>query len=179
MTTKTATAIDDVTATSALNAEYRRLALLANNGDTAASKKLMAVEDQIDAMARRERRNAAAAIEEQRLAAEAAEESVAAAQAGNELQHAKHLADREVVYAAIEDLTAKLATEVQLALACDEELWASALRCGWRPGTRESSRITNFIATALGREGAGLSDMATVYGDLRESSLTRQPTKES
>ncbi len=166
----------DAEATSALTAEYQRLALLANNGDAAAAKLLMATEDRIDAMARRERRNAAAAIEVQRLAGEAAEKVTANARAADEQHHATVLEQREAAFAQVEDATGKLANAVQLALAVDAEVWAASMRLGWSPETRTASRITNFVSTALGREGAGLSDMPSVLAGLREKSLVRTIT---
>lgn len=176
---KTATTIDTVDATSALNAEYRTLALAAAKGDVSASKKLMALEDRQDAMARSERRQAAATLEIQRLAVEAEEKATADAQVGNASRHAGFLAQREVAFASIEARTDDLAREIALALVIDQELWAASLACGWSPEQRTNSRIVNYVSTALGREGAGLADFGSVYGPLREASLTRQPAKEA
>lgn len=174
MTTKTAPAT-----TADVDAEYRALALAASLGDKGASTKLMALEDRQDAMARAERRQAAAALEVQRLAAEAAEKDVADARRVNEARHAKLLATRETMFGVVENATRELAREVALTLALDEELWSASLACGFSPEQRTAGRIAGFIATALGREGSGLSDFSSIYGPLREAQLVSTKPKES
>jgi hypothetical protein len=171
--TKTATDTTDV------DAEYRALALAASKGDKGASTKLMALEDRQDAMARAERRQAAAALEVDRLAVEAAKKATVDARAVDERAHATFLQQREDVFASIEAKTAELAREVALCLAVDQELWAASLRLGWNPEQRTSSRLTNWIASQLGRDQAGLGDMAAVHGILREAHLVSRPAKES
>jgi hypothetical protein len=178
MPTKTITIDPEVMTATALDSEFRRLAHLAGAGDNAAEKQLVKIEARIEDLHRTERRQVAAALEVQRLAGEAAEKTAADAQLAHEREHAKFLGQREEVFVEIETLTGELAREVALALALDEELWASSLRCGWSPEQRTKSRITDYIATRLGREGSGL-DMPSIYGPLRESSLVRQHAKES
>ncbi len=161
-----------------LAAAYAAAAYAASQGDTLAAIRLARLEERIDTANRAERREAAAKVEVQRLAVEAAAKATADAQRLNEAEHARFLEQREATFTEIELLTENLAREVALALALDEELWSSSLRCGWSPEQRTKSRITDYIATRLGREGSGL-DMPSIYGPLRESSLVRQHAKES
>lgn len=165
MTIKTAT---DATPTSALDAEYRALALAAAQGDASASKKLMQVEDKIDAMARSERRKVAAEAEGQRVAVLAQEEASHAERQAKEQLHADLLERREAAFVEIEAKTRSLAEVVAYALICDSDVWAAAMQLGYHAETRTKSRITDFIALQLGREGAGLSDMPSVVVALRQ-----------
>ncbi len=178
---KTATVPDPEATMTAdeLASAYAAAAYAASQGDTVAAIRLARIEERIDTADRAERREAAAKVEGQRLAVEAQEKTAADARAVNEQAHAKFLEQRDAVYAVIEDLTGKLATEVQLCLAVDQELWASSLRCGWSPERRTKARITAYISSQLGGEGAGLSDLPSTYGVLRESSLVQPSTKES
>jgi len=158
----------DATPTSALDAEYRALALAASTGDASASKKLMALEDRIDALARSERRKAAAESESQRVTVLAQEAASQVERQAKEARHAYFLEQRLDVFKEIEKETASLALAVALALKVDAECWALALQLGWNPELRTKSRIGAYISTQLGREGAGLSDMPMVPAGLRE-----------
>jgi len=180
MPTKTITIDPEVMTATALDSEFRRLAHLAGAGDKAAEKQLVKIEARIEDLHRTERRQVAAALEVQRLAGEAAEKTAADARAVDELAHATLLQQREDVFASIEAKTAELAREIVLCLAVDQELWAASLRLGWNPEQRTASRLTNYIASALGRDpGAGLGDMAAVHGILREAHLLTKPSQES
>jgi hypothetical protein len=164
------------TATTDVGAEYQHLALLASQGDGAASKKLMALEDRQDAMARAQRRQAAAALETDRLAVEVAEKTAADARAVNEQQHAKFVAQREAVFVEIETLAEALAREVALCLAVDQEVWGAALACGFPVEHRTASLIVNRLHALLGPLGAGLKDFPVPHSVLRQPLTT---TKES
>ncbi len=157
----------DATPTSALDAEYRALALAAAHGDASASKKLLQVEDKIDAIARSERRKAAAEAEGQRVAAVAQEEASQADRQAKLQLHADLLERREAAFVEIEAKTRSLAEVVAYALICDSDVWAAALAVGASPERRVAGRITDFIAAKLGRDGAGLSDMPSVIAPLR------------
>jgi hypothetical protein len=177
MTTTKTQAID---ATSALTAEYQRLSLLANTGDAAAVKLLMACEDRLDAMARAERRAAAAAIEEQRLAGEAQRQASLHAQAKKVADYEVALEGKVRAFSLVEQVVEELISAVKLAVLEGNEAHAAALRLGVSPGILASSQIATYIAWKLGRDGvdtAGLSDMAPVFAPMRVPLIS--PTQES
>jgi hypothetical protein len=158
----------DVTPTSALDSEYRHLALLASQGDGAAGKKLMVLEVKIDDLARAERRKVAAEAEGQRVAEVAQEAASQVERQGKLERHSHFVGQRLDAFKEIEKATAALAREVELALAVDQEIWALALQLEWPVERRTSARIENFILSALGREGAGLKSLSMVPAGLRE-----------
>jgi hypothetical protein len=158
----------DATPTSALSAEFARLALLAAKGDVKAEKALIALEARIADSDRAAKRQEAAEAEGQRLDAIAQEVAAQGERQAKEAKYAAFLKQRTEVFIEIESLTEKLAREVELALAVDAEAWMVALQLGWNPGRRTKSLITDHIAAALGRQGAGLTDMPMVPAGLRE-----------
>ena len=141
--------------------EYRRLALLASQGDDEAEKKLLAIEKRIEDHERQQRRHEAAEAEAARVTVEAQEKAAAAERETKEAKHRDLVKQRVEGYRAIEIASEALASAVHSTLEIDAEVWSLALQLGWSPETRTSATITNYIATKLGRLGAGLSDMPT------------------
>jgi hypothetical protein len=155
-----------------LDAEYQRLSYAVSQGDHVATISLMKLEDKIDAINRSARREAAAKVEAERLAVAAAKQAAADALAIKEQLHADLLERREAALVEVEAKTKALAEVVAFALIADGDVWAAAMALGYSPETRTASRITNYIGTALGREGAGLGDMPAVFGNLKQPLVT-------
>jgi hypothetical protein len=162
-----------VTAVTALDSEFRRLALLASRGDKNAEAELIKVERRIEEIHRRERRDNAAAAEAQRQEVLAQEQENERGRQAKMDRKAKFVEQREAAFAQIEAATAELAEGVTAALAVDREVWAMALQLEQRPEMRTAARITDFIAWKLGRNGgAGLGDMPAVPTPLRQPLTT-------
>lgn len=160
----------------AIPAEHRErfaeLSLKAAKGDKRADAELTKLEARMIAISTQILRRQAAAAEENRIADVVERQAVADARAAKEQLHAELLERREAALVEVEAKTKALAEVVTFALICDADLWSAAVQLSWAPETRTASRITDFVASALGREGAGLNAMPSVYGVLRAESLT-------
>jgi uncharacterized protein YfaS (alpha-2-macroglobulin family) len=174
---KTTTVSEPEVTAAELAAEIQRLSYAVSLGDGVALIRLIKLEEKREATQRQAQRAIAAEAEGQRLAVIATEEASQVERQAKEARHADFQGQRLQVLTEIQKTTESLAREVDLALQLDAECWALALQLGWSPERRTSSRISAYLSTQLGREGAGLSDMPMVPAGLRGPLV--QPSKES